>query len=230
MKTLPSQNRTLTMINTTFTNSLRRARSLWHTPEAYDYRCESTGLRDLDRQLPKGGWPVGTVTELLPTHAGIGEFSLLIPTLARLTQAGKKVVLMDSAHLPELESLSEHGVRLRQVTLLRSTEDACFWAIEQKLQSGSVGLLVAWSQHWSERQIRRLQKAAAIGNCIAILYHFAGSPQQSSPAVLRLVLRPGTDGLLDIEIIKPRGGLPSRTFAQGLRQQPRTFQGLYATA
>lgn len=216
------------MINTTFSNSLRRARSLWNTPESYDYSCESTGLRELDRQLPKGGWPIGTVTELLPSHAGIGEFSLLIPTIARLTQAGRKVVLMDSPHLPEIESLSEQGVRLRQVTLLRSTEEACFWAIEQKLQSGSVSLLVAWSEHWSERQIRRLQKAAAIGKCIAMLYHLGGSPKHTSPAVLRLALRPGTDGLLDIEIVKPRGGLPSRTFAQGLRQQPRPFRSAYA--
>ncbi len=45
-----------------------------------------TGFADLDRELPGGGWPRGGLTELLPRRHGVGELSLLLPALARLSR------------------------------------------------------------------------------------------------------------------------------------------------
>ena len=44
-----------------------------------------TGFAELDRELPGGGWPRGGLTEILPLRRGIGELSLLLPALARLS-------------------------------------------------------------------------------------------------------------------------------------------------
>ena len=61
---------------------------LWRGGEHAGLRTEATGHPDFDRLLPGGGWPVGAVSELLLPHPGVGELQLVLPWLARLTQAG----------------------------------------------------------------------------------------------------------------------------------------------
>ena len=62
--------------------------------------CPS-GHAALDAQLPGGGWPLGWLTELLLAEPGQGEWRLLAPVLARLTQGrpgepGREVVCIGS--------------------------------------------------------------------------------------------------------------------------------------
>ena len=47
----------------------------------------STGVSQLDAVLPGGGWPRGALTEILIPDEGIGELSLVMPALARLSHA-----------------------------------------------------------------------------------------------------------------------------------------------
>lgn len=180
-----------------------------------------TGLPRLDAQLPQGGWPIGAVTELCPTHDEIGEFSVLVPTLARLTQQGRRVVLMGSEQLPDLESLGDQGVRLRQVMVLGAAEADRLWAMEQKLRSGEVAMLVAWMPQLNDRQVRRLEEAAASGQAMVILFRDAATRSFCRSSTLQLVLRPGTDGLLDIEIAGSRAGAGGRATVSGTRHGPR---------
>ena len=186
-------------------------------PKAPAFR---TGLQRLDVQLPQGGWPVGAVTELCPTHAEIGAFSVLVPTLARLTQQGRRVVLMGSEQLPDLEELGDQGVRLRQVTILRAAASDRLWAMEQKLRFGEIAMLVAWMPQLSDRQVRRLEDAAAAGQAMVMLFRNAGTRSFCRSSALQLVLRPGTDGLLDIEIVRA-GGASGHVVASGTRNGPR---------
>lgn len=179
-----------------------------------------TGLARLDAQLPRGGWPVGAVTELRPTHAEIGAFSVLVPTLARLTQQGRHVVLMGSEQLPDLEALGDQGVRLRHLTVLRAASADLLWAMEQKLRSGEAAMLVAWMPQLSDRQVRLLQDAAEAGQAMAMIFRKAGTRSFSRASSLQLVLRPGTDGLLDIEIVRA-GGAGGHVTAAGMRHSPR---------
>src|SRR5579862_5430764 len=41
-----------------------------------------SGFDELDRRLPRGGWPLGALIELLCFAPGIGELSLLLPAPA----------------------------------------------------------------------------------------------------------------------------------------------------
>lgn len=53
--------------------------------------------------MPQGGWPEHALTEILHPADGVGELSLVLPTLARLTQAHQRIVLIAppySAHAP----------------------------------------------------------------------------------------------------------------------------------
>jgi hypothetical protein len=46
-----------------------------------------SGWPRLDAQLPGGGWPLGTLIELLLAEPGVGELRLLLPALRALTHA-----------------------------------------------------------------------------------------------------------------------------------------------
>ena len=59
-----------------------------------------TGYQVLDFELPGGGWPTGALTEVLSDREGIGELELVLPALARLSWAGRRVVWLAPPHLP----------------------------------------------------------------------------------------------------------------------------------
>ena len=60
--------------------------SLWRASQigGAAQRSTASGFDALDAQLPGGGWPHGTLTELLLAQAGVGELRLLAPALAAL--------------------------------------------------------------------------------------------------------------------------------------------------
>src|SRR3979490_1256844 len=69
----------------------------------------STGYAELDRQLPGSGWPTAALTEVLGLQEGIGELQLVLPALARLSTAGKRVVWLAPPHLPYAPALAAAG-------------------------------------------------------------------------------------------------------------------------
>ncbi|HSV63012.1 MAG TPA: hypothetical protein VLH83_06670, partial [Chthoniobacterales bacterium] len=46
----------------------------------------STGHAALDRELPGGGWPTGTLSEVLHDGIGIGEIGFLAQAIARASE------------------------------------------------------------------------------------------------------------------------------------------------
>ena len=79
-----------------------------------------TGFDALDRELPGGGWPAGALTELLVRRAGIGELQLVLPALAALSWAGKRIVWLAPPHLPYAPALAADGVDLAQLVVVRA--------------------------------------------------------------------------------------------------------------
>src|ERR1051326_2519764 len=69
-----------------------------------------TGFEALDRELPGGGWPRGTLTELLVGRAGIGELRLVLPALAALSWAGRRIAWLAPPHLPYAPALAAGGL------------------------------------------------------------------------------------------------------------------------
>jgi hypothetical protein len=170
-------------------------------------RTEATGWHELDRMLPGGGWPAGALTELYCPVEGIGEFSLLLPLIVRLTSAGKRVVLVAPPHLPYSQALSERGVKLDKLVLLspQSARDT-LWAAEQTLRCAAVGLVVAWPQRAHDRELRRLQLAAETSGATMIVYRPLREARTFSPAALRMQVQPAGMASLELEVLKSRGG------------------------
>lgn len=185
-----------------------------------------SGFEQLDACLPGGGWPQGALSELITPVAGIGEFALLMPALARLTQAGRWVIFIAPPYLPYAPALADAGLDLTRLLLVRveSGSDK-LWALEQALKSRHCAAAAAWPQRVDARGMRRLQLACEQGGTSGLLFLAPQAAPDSSTAALRLALTPGDDGLLDIRILKRRGGMLARTIRVDVRPGPLSSCG-----
>ncbi len=170
----------------------------------------ATGCRELDAQLPGGGWPLGALTELLLEGPGVGELRLLLPALARLTRAGRWLAWVAPPHLPYAPALAAAGMELSRLLVIHSASDReGLWAMEQALRAGSCGAVLGWPPAADHRRLRRLQLAAQTGNAMGVLFRPLSARGQASPAALRLHLEPGPAGTI-LHILKRRGGWATR--------------------
>lgn len=165
----------------------------------------STTYAELDRLLPGGGWPTGTLTEILIGRRGIGELQLVLPALAALSWAGKRVAWIAPPHLPYAPALAAAGVDLAQLTVVRAPgrRDA-LWAAEQTLRSASCHALLAWFDRPGYDALRRLAVAAESSPTWVVLFRAPEAAGEPSPASLRIALEPDGDAL-SLRILKRRG-------------------------
>lgn len=174
-----------------------------------------TGFKDLDAYLPGGGWPAAALTEIIVERHGIGELSLLMPAMARLSaasvpdQASRWIFWISPPFIPYAPALARHGVDLNRVLLVHAplTRSASLWAMEQALRAQSCVAVLAWSRHADDSALRRLQLAAEQSHCWTVLFRPAEALLQRSPAALRIKLTKIATGTR-IEILKCRGARP----------------------
>ena len=166
-------------------------------------RCIDTGHPALSSQLPGGGWPSGTLIDLLPQQPGIGELRLLRPALQKV--AKKRIVMLQPPHPPQALALAAMGLQPSQLVWIRSSRSTdALWAAEQVLRSGSCGALLFWQSHARGETLRRLHLAAQSAETLFFMMRPLAAAQDSSPAPLRLSLRPAAGGL-EIGFVKRRG-------------------------
>lgn len=186
----------------------------------------ASGYQTLDAELPGGGWPQGGLTELLMTREGIGELSLLLPALARLSAAGGWLALVSPPWLPHAPAWAAAGIAPERLLLLRPGKSGqqLAWCLEQLLASGGFAAVLGWSTNRGQRldagQLRRLQVAAEGRPVFAALWRPAATAREASPAPLRLLVedlaseRAAGDGRrgrrLRLSILKRRGIPASR--------------------
>ena len=179
--------------------------SLWRASQLArsSTRCIDTGHAALSAQLPGGGWPTGSLVDLLIQQPGIGELRLLRPALAEV--AKRRIVLLQPPHPPQALALAALGLPPSQLVWLRATRtNDALWAAEQVLRSGSCGALLFWANHVRGESLRRLHLAAQCGETLFFMMRPLAAAQDSSPAPLRLSLRPAAGGL-DVGFVKRRG-------------------------
>jgi len=182
--------------------------AVWRADQMGSYHASPlpSGYQALDRELPKGGWPPSVLIELLMAQPGIGELRLLAPTLARLTQAGKTVILLAPPHIPYAAALADLGIRLQQLILIEVDKAADrIWAIEQTLKSAGFGALLCWLPQARTDHLRRLQLAAAGAEGLTFVFRPLSAQEISSPAPLRIACQPAAHGCISVELIKRRG-------------------------
>lgn len=165
--------------------------------------AQPTGHAGLDALLPARGWPAHALSELLLPADGVGEVSLLWPTLARLTRSGARVVLVAPPYRPHAPAWARAGVELGRLQVVQAAPRDALWATEQCLRSAACGAVLCWPGKADDRALRRLQVAAETGQCLGFALRDARHADNPSPAALRLLLGHG-----QVRVLKCRGGNP----------------------
>ncbi len=165
-----------------------------------------TGFDALDAALPSGGWPASALSEILHADDGVGEMRLAWPALARLSQAGERIVLIAPPHRPFAPAWRAAGIALERLHVVSASNarDA-LWAAEQCLRSGSCGAVLCWPQRVDDRTLRRLHVAAESGQTLALAWRDMAAARNPSPAALRGAIDTAPSAL---RVIKCRGGMP----------------------
>ena len=166
--------------------------------------CLPTGHDALSAELPGGGWPMGTLVDLLVSQPGIGELRLLQPVLNTLPPQ-RRIVLLQPPFIPQVASWSAWGLSSSQLLWLKPDRTAdALWAAEQVLKNGSCGALLYWQPQIRPESLRRLHLAAQSADTLFFLFRPAKVAQDASPSPLRLLLQPAGDQVR-IDIVKRRG-------------------------
>jgi len=192
---------------------------VWRATEQAQIRTEPTGFEVLDRALPGGGWPLGAVSEVLHAQLGVGELSLALPLLARLTQAGRPVALVAPPMLPYAPRLAAAGIQLSKLLVVdrtqSDTEQNALWSAEQLLRAAA-GAVLLWVEKADAHALRRLQLAAEESDSCVLLYRSERYAAESTPSALRLRIW-RQNSAPQVEVLKCRGArplpLPLRTAA-----------------
>lgn len=198
--------------------ALLATQTLWHAGRSAAIAAdgEPTGHAALDALLPQRGWPRRALTELLLPADGVGELALLMPTLARFTQAGATVALVAPPYLPYAPAWQAAGIDLGVLHVIEAAPRDALWAFEQCLRSGACAAVVGWPATADAPALRRLQVAADSGDCLGFALRdrkHAGNP---SPAALRVEYAGDAAGRQGWHVRKCRGGpAPAQAFALG---------------
>lgn len=197
------------------TAALQLPPSVWRGGTPARLRTQATGHAGLDALLPGGGWPCGALSEILLPHPGAGELQLVLPWLARLTQAGGRAAIVRPPLLPCAQALAVRGMVLSRLLVVAPQTGVhdTHWAMEQMLRSGGFSAVLGWPGRLTGRDLRRLQLAAEAGGGCGMLYRNLACREQHSPAALRLQLHGGPDAL-EVEILKCRGGRAGRRWRE----------------
>lgn len=187
-------------------DGLLDGRRLWKGRSSHTApSVHATGHAALDAALPGGGWPGSALSEILHPSEGVGEMRLAWPALARLSQAGERIVLVAPPHRPFAPAWQAAGIVLERLHVVNALQarDA-LWAAEQCLRSGSCGAVLCWPQRADDRALRRLQVAAETGQTLALAWRSMDAARNPSPAALRVAIEAAPPAL---RVIKCRGGI-----------------------
>lgn len=165
-----------------------------------------TGWNVLDAELPGGGWPCRSVTEVLQPQPTVCEWRLLGPALRRLVAAGQTIVVVGPPKRPHLPGLRHAGLDdHRFVWVQAETPAERLWATEQLVKSNACGALLSWLPQARQEQLRRLQVCAAACEGPVILFRPDAAQHEASAAPLRLRATFGLDWELNVHILKRKG-------------------------
>ncbi len=191
-------------------NLLRQSSALWRGSDISSRKKGiSSGYPELDRILPNRGWPRNSIVEIMVPQNGLGELQLLLPAMSSLSRSKNWLVWIEPPFLPYAPALEAAQIDLSHLLVIQLQSDGrqtctqdIFWTAEKALRTPGCGMALLWANNIKDRTVRRLQVAAESGQSIGIL--FRPVVEQTSPAALRLVLKPA-EGMLQVNIVKARG-------------------------
>lgn len=165
-----------------------------------------SGFTNIDSQIE--GWPLGNLIEIIPQQTGIGELSILLPSLAHISQNQQWILFAGPPHIPYAPGLAGLGIDISKiiVTQTNSLLDTG-WCMEQALKSGTLGAVIGWLPKINDQLIRRLQLTLDAQKVLCAFFTKPSKTEKSNPTPWRIIVRRKNRKTL-IDIRKRRGGGP----------------------
>jgi protein ImuA len=187
------------------------AQVVWpgHVLGAGAHQVWRSGHPLLDAELPGGGWPAQSLSEVLQPQPGLAEWRLLLPTLRQVAEAGGHVLLIGPPHVPHLPGLAQQGLPPERVIRIDAATTAeRLWATEQALLADGLWAVLSWLPQARAAQVRRLQVCAnrQVGPVFLFRPERVSSEASAAPLRLHLSLGPCPHPLV-VRIVKRRGPL-----------------------
>jgi len=165
-----------------------------------------TGWEALDGELPGGGWPCRSVTEVLQPQPSLCEWRLLGPALRKLVTAGQTIVVVGPSKRPHLPGLRHAGLDDHHFVWVQAETPAeRLWVTEQMIRSNAAGAVLSWLPQARQEQLRRLQVCAQACEGLVVLFRPATAQHEASAAPLRLNATFGLDWELKVTVFKRKG-------------------------
>ena len=189
-------------------------------------RTVATGHAALDAQLPGGGWPLGSLVEVLQQEQQQHVWQLVGPALAQAMQVrGEPAVLVDAPYQPFGPSLRALGIVPERLLCVQADQpSARLWAAEQSLRCAEVCAVLAWLPQARSEDLRRLHLCAQASEKLLVVFRPVRARHEASPARLRLLVQ-GAEAL-EVQILKRRG--PPLLQPLALAAQPARLSALLA--
>lgn len=164
-----------------------------------------TGFATLDTELPDGGWPCGSLTEVLQAQPSLLEWRLVGPCLSQL--AGQRsIALIGPPKPPHLPGLRHLGLSEERLVWIRAEAPSeRLWATEQLVRANAAAAVLTWLPQARPEQLRRLQVLAQGCEGPVFVFRPLAARHDPSPAPLRLLATPTQDWALAVQILKRRG-------------------------
>lgn len=185
------------------------AEAVWRGTELgkVDARVVSSGFSALDAELPGGGWPTRSLTELLLPQAALCEWRLLGPAVpSLLAEEGSCVYLVSPPKQPNAPGLAQLGVTPDRLVWIEVKGPADrLWVAEQLIKSDPCGAVLVWLPQARPEQLRRLQVHAQSCDAPVFIVRPETALLDTSAAPLRVSVALGAGWNIDLRIRKRRG-------------------------
>ena len=169
----------------------------------------TTGIETLDRLLPGGGLPLGTLAEWLG-EPGSGAGSLALLAAREACREGGALVVVDRPRCFYPPAADAMGIDLENLIVVRPQDQADErWAVHQALSCPAVDAVLCWPEKLDDRTFRRWQLAAEKGGGLGLLVRPEQALAGPTWSEVRLQVRavPGSaPRRVYVEVIGCRGG------------------------
>jgi protein ImuA len=175
----------------------QQVRRLEGARQTADSATTSSGCEALDRLLPEGGFPRGTLVEWISAaSSGCGTGTLAMIAAREAAAEGGAVVVMDRARQFYPPAAAALGVDLQHVIVIRArSEQDEIWALDQALRCAGVAAVWAPLERIDLRSFRRLQLAAESSGVLGLLLRPARVLGQPSWSHVQLLVTPKGSGV-----------------------------------
>jgi hypothetical protein len=169
-----------------------------------------TGVVSLDRRLPTGGVPRGSLVEWLGERAGSGAETLALVLAREACRDRGVLVVIDPRREFYPPAAVAWGVAAeRQVVVHPADDAAALWAADQALRNPAVAAVWLRRDRLRPTDARRLQLAAEASSAVGLLLRPMSARGQPSWADVQLAVEPRPAGhgrRLRVTVTRCRGG------------------------